>query len=54
MVDEVLPDVYEKTRTVLSEAARDKTVVDMAKVFLDLTTAVVGEMAYDVSDLLRG
>lgn len=48
MVEDVLPDVYaETTRENLLQAAKDNSVVDIQKVFLDLTTTVVGNMAYD-------
>ncbi|ETI25933.1 hypothetical protein G647_02710 [Cladophialophora carrionii CBS 160.54] len=49
MIDDVLPEVYEEsTREGLSQAAQDRSVVDMQKVFHDLTTTVVGHMAYDM------
>lgn len=49
MVDEVLPEVYSQTRQRLTQASRDGSVVDLQQIFLDLTTTVVGHMAYDVS-----
>jgi hypothetical protein len=50
LVEEVLPDVYEATtRSHLLQASQDGSIVDLQKVFLDLTTTVVGQMAYDVS-----
>lgn len=49
MIEDVLPEVYaETTRKQLLQAARDGSVIDLQKVFLDLTTMVVGHMAYDV------
>jgi hypothetical protein len=51
MVEDVLPEVYHsKTgmRQQLLQAAKDNSIVDMQKLFLDLTTTVVGYMAYDV------
>ncbi|KIW65588.1 hypothetical protein PV04_07834 [Phialophora macrospora] len=49
MVDDVLPDVYEDSiREGLLQAARDRSVIDLQKVFHDLTTTVVGHMAYDM------
>jgi hypothetical protein len=49
MVEDVLPEIYTSTTwKVLSQAAKDGSVVDLQKLFLDLTTAVVGQMAYDV------
>ncbi|EXJ57032.1 hypothetical protein A1O7_07376 [Cladophialophora yegresii CBS 114405] len=49
MVDDVLPEVYgESTRAGLLQASQDRSVMDMQKVFHDLTTTVVGHMAYDM------
>ncbi len=49
MIEEVLPEVYaETTRKQLLQASKDGSVVDLQKLFLDLTTTVVGHMAYDV------
>jgi hypothetical protein len=49
MIDNVLPEVYaESTKKELQQAAEDRSVVDLQKVFHDLTTTVVGHMAYDV------
>ncbi|KAK5274132.1 hypothetical protein LTR96_000732 [Exophiala xenobiotica] len=50
LVEEVLPEVYEATtRKHLLQASQDGSIVDLQKVFLDLTTTVVGHMAYDRS-----
>ncbi len=49
LVEEVLPAVYAQTQLKLTEHANTGAVVDMQKVFLDMTTAVVGQMAYDAS-----
>ena len=52
MIEDVLPEVYHSDsgmQRLLSKAAEDNTVVDLQKLFLDLTTTVVGYMAYDVS-----
>jgi hypothetical protein len=51
MVEEVLPEVYLSEtgmRQQLLQAAKDNSIVDVQKLFLDLTTTVVGYMAYDV------
>ncbi|OAP63277.1 hypothetical protein AYL99_02504 [Fonsecaea erecta] len=49
MIEEVLPEIYEEsTQDVLSQAAQDRSVVDLQKIFHDLTTTVVGHMAYDM------
>ncbi|KEF59549.1 uncharacterized protein A1O9_04393 [Exophiala aquamarina CBS 119918] len=51
MVEDVLPEVYLSEtgmRQQLLQAVKDNSVVDMQKLFLDLTTTVVGYMAYDM------
>ncbi|KAJ9615806.1 hypothetical protein H2200_001883 [Cladophialophora chaetospira] len=49
MIEDVLPEVYQDaTIKTLREAAEDRSVVDLQKVFHDLTTTVVGHMAYDM------
>lgn len=51
MVEDVLPEVYLSEtgmRQQLLQAAKDNSIVDMQKLFLDLTTTIVGYMAYDV------
>lgn len=52
LIEEVLPEVYKDTRKQLLQAAKDGTVIDLQKIFLDLTTTVVGHMAYDASLVL--
>jgi len=56
MVDEVLPEAYSRIRSQLLEHANVGSVVDMQSIFLDLTSFVMGHMAYDVcsSAKLRG
>lgn len=49
MVEDVLPDAYSKMKITLDEAVSSRATVDMQKLFLDLTTSVVGQMAYDAS-----
>ncbi|EXJ67418.1 uncharacterized protein A1O5_09431 [Cladophialophora psammophila CBS 110553] len=49
MIEDVLPEIYQaSTRNVLSQAAQDRSAVDLQKIFHDLTTTVVGHMAYDM------
>ncbi|KAK6383395.1 hypothetical protein LTS17_002687 [Exophiala oligosperma] len=49
LVEHVLPEVYnDMTKKQLSQAAKDGTVVDLQQIFHDLTTTVVGHMAYDM------
>lgn len=51
MIEDVLPEVYHSDsgmRRLLSKAAEENTVVDLQRLFLDLTTTIVGYMAYDV------
>ncbi|KAK5048364.1 hypothetical protein LTR84_006034 [Exophiala bonariae] len=51
MVEDVLPEVYFSEtglRRQLSQASDDHSIIDLQKLFLDLTTTVVGYMAYDM------
>ena len=54
-IDDVLPPLLEDTRKVLDEAAQSRTIVDMQEIFLELTTRLMGTVAYDVclQDLCR-
>ena len=47
-IDDVLPPLLENTRKVLDEAAQSRTIVDMQEIFLELTTRLMGTVAYDV------
>jgi cytochrome P450 len=49
MIEDVLPEAYVKIRDQLNSAAQSGAQVDLQKLCLDLTTNVVGVMAYDVS-----
>jgi len=49
LIEDVLPEAYTATQSYLRQCTEQKSVVDLQKVFLDLTTIVVGQMAYDVS-----
>ncbi|EXJ88212.1 hypothetical protein A1O1_05142 [Capronia coronata CBS 617.96] len=51
LVEDVLPEVYDDTRKQLLQAAKEGSIIDLQQVFLDLTTSVVGHMAYDASPL---
>jgi hypothetical protein len=48
MIEDVLPDVYDKISEEFVDAADSRSVVDLQAIFHDLTTTVVGRMAYDV------
>ena len=49
MIDQVLPEVYEEsTEKELLQAAQERSMLDLQKIFHELTTTVVGHMAYDV------
>lgn len=53
MIQDVLPEIYqESTRTGLFQHAEDRRVLDLQKVLHDLTTTVVGHMAYDVRNTI--
>ena len=52
LIEDVLPEAYEKARTELLEIAGAGKEIDLQRFFLDLTTTVVGQMAYDVSLLI--
>ena len=52
LIEDVLPEAYEKARTELLEIAGAGKAIDLQRFFLDLTTTVVGQMAYDVSLLI--
>jgi cytochrome P450 len=49
LIEEVLPVVYAQTRSELTKHCEAGTVLDLQEVFLDLTTKVMGQMAYDAS-----
>ena len=48
MVEDVMPDAYKKIQAQLISTVDNGTQIDLQRVFLDLTTDVVGVMAYDV------
>jgi hypothetical protein len=52
LIEEVLPSAYMQTRSVLLQHAQSGDFLDLEAIFLDLTTTVVGRLAYDVSSPL--
>jgi cytochrome P450 len=49
LIEDVLPNAYLQTCVELLQHAKSGQPLDLEAVLLDLTTAVVGRMAYDVS-----
>lgn len=49
LIEDVLPNAYMETRSILRNGAEYRQPLDLEAVLLDLTTTVVGRMAYDVS-----
>jgi hypothetical protein len=49
LTEEVLPAAYTQTQLALQQHARSGKIFDLEALLLDLTTTVVGRMAYDVS-----
>lgn len=49
MIEDVMPQAYAKAKTQMMSHAENGSRFDLQKFFLDLTTNVVGVMAYDVS-----
>ncbi len=49
LIEDVLPKAYMQTRSTLLQCAKSGQPLDLEALLLDLTTAVVGRMAYDVS-----
>ena len=47
-IEDVLPPILADTEEYLDNASRKDSVVDLQKVLLDLTTRLMGNMAYDV------
>ncbi|KAL6716916.1 hypothetical protein ACLMJK_004828 [Lecanora helva] len=47
-IDDVLPPLLEDTERVLDKAARERTQVDLQRVLLELTTRLMGNVAYDM------
>ena len=48
LIEDLLPEVYVKSRQELLRHAQHGTPLDLQRIFLDLTTRVMGIMAYDV------
>lgn len=53
-IDEVWPRHLKKAENRLEAVAGGSKVVDLQEVFLELTTGLMGEMAYDVSSSGKG
>jgi hypothetical protein len=51
LIEKVLPNAYMETRANLQHLAKSRQPLDLEAVLLDLTTTVVGRMAYDVRSL---
>lgn len=49
LIEDVLPSTYTQTRSTLLQYAKSGQHLDLEATLLDLTTAVVGCIAYDVS-----
>lgn len=48
MVEEILPEAFDRIRKKLQHHVEARTVVDMQDIFLDYTSFIMGHMAYDV------
>ncbi len=48
-VDDILPPLLADTKQDLDDASNTRTVLDLQNVLLELTTRLMGRMAYDVS-----
>lgn len=51
LIDDALPPILADTESLLDEAAKNGTPVDLQNVLLELTTRLMGSMAYDVRGL---
>ena len=47
-IEDVLPPIFDDTEKLLDDAWRHEKVTDLQSVLLDLTTRLMGNMAYDV------
>jgi hypothetical protein len=54
LIENVLPNAYLETRAKIELLAESGQPLDLEAILLDLTTTVVGRMAYDVSSLADG
>ena len=52
-INEVLPPFLGDTKEYLDKASEEGTIIDLQHVFLELTTRLMGKMAYDVSNFQR-
>ena len=53
-INDVLPPVLEDTKHDLDKDADTDVVIDLQEILLELTTRLMGKMAYDVSGMLHG
>ena len=47
-IEHVVPPIFKDTEKSLNDASRCEKVIDLQSVLLDLTTRLMGNMAYDV------
>ena len=47
-IEDILPPIFEDTKKTLNDALRCEKIIDLQSVLLDLTTRLMGNMAYDV------
>ena len=52
LIEDVLPEAYQESKAELLELSKTGKQIDLQHFFLDLTTTVVGQMAYDASFLI--
>ena len=48
LIEVVLPPIFADTEILLDDASRNRNILDLQTVLLDLTTRLMGNMAYDV------
>lgn len=49
LIEDVLPEAYQKATPELVELTKTGKQIDLQRFFLDLTTTVIGQVAYDAS-----
>lgn len=52
-IEDVLPPIFADTEGSLDDASRNENALDLQSVLLDLTTRLMGNMAYDVSGFIH-
>lgn len=53
LIEDVLPPIFVDTEKSLDDASRSRNILDLQTVLLDLTTRLMGNMAYDVCGLVH-